>query len=304
MSILNTYKLKNNNLEVILTNLGASVYQIYFHNKEMLATPKSLTDFIENKQSFGRTVGRTAGRVFKNDETIKYIDFKNEEIIKHGGNNRLGEKYFDVLLHEKNKIVFNLKIDDNQDGFYGDLDLLITYQLNDLNELIIKHEATSSKDSLLRLTFHPYFNLEQSNHLFNHSLQINTDYLLDMDKTGKFTDPISINKKNHNYLNARKLDINDNYNLDDIFVIENLEPCCILSCNDISMSIKSNYDTLVVYTQNSVANHDLTNAKKGEKYASIAIETQNAQNKLPLLKANEKYDYYTIYSFKKNVSQN
>lgn len=296
MDKLKQFTLKNEHLEVIITNLGASVYQILFNGKAMLATPKNIDDFVTNTQSFGRTVGRTAGRIFKDDVSLKYIDFKEDQIIKHGGNNRLGEKMFNVTSYDDDKIVLNLTIKSLSDGYLGDLNLNVIYQLKD-NQLIIKHEATSKNDSLLRLTFHPYFNLEQSNTLSNHKLFINSKQLLAMNEKGMFTDAISVDLKNHNYQVLRPLNINDEYNLDDIFLVNDENISCILCTDSVKMSIKSNYDSLVVYTQNSSSSHNLTNASKGSKYSSVAIETQNAQNKLPLLKANEKYDYYTIYKF-------
>lgn len=296
MSKIKQFNLNNDYLNVTVTNLGAAVYQIYFNDDAMLATPINFDEFVTNTQSFGRTVGRTAGRVFKDLTTEKYIDFKDDQIIKHGGPNRLGEKLFNVISHSKTKIVFNLLIESLSDGYFGDLDLNIIYELKE-NELIIKHEAISSTDSLLRLTFHPYFNLEQSSTLENHELQLNSKYLLDMNKDGMFTNPISVDTKNHNYLSKRKIIVDDSYNLDDIFLVEDETTSCILNTSKVKMSLRSNYDSLVVFTQNASAGNDLTNTSKGTKYASIAIETQNAQNKLPLLKANEKYDYYTIYKF-------
>lgn len=301
MHALKFYELENKTLKIITSNHGASIYQIFFKKDNnlipILSTPKTFSDFKENNQSFGRTVGRTAGVIYKNIDTSKYIDFKNDLTIKHGGYNRVSEKYFDILSINKEKIQFTLNIKDNEDYYKGDLKIKITYEINN-TDLIVKHEAISNKDTLCRLTFHPYFNFEQTNTLENHSLYINSELLLAQDEKGEFTKGIPISTKNHNYLNLRNLDINDNYNLDDIFLIKKDEIVCSLVSNNIKMDLKTNYPSLVVYTQNSESKHDLSNASKGTKYASIAIEAQLSQNELPLLKKDELYDYYTIYSFK------
>mgnify|MGYP001159196799 CR=1 FL=1 len=301
MNELKLFKLENSFMKVDILNLGASVYQISLKSSDnkvydVLSTPKDLETFIINDQSYGRTVGRTAGQIFKNEETSNYIEFNNDKVIKHGGEIRVANAYFDVYEHTETKIVLRHFVKHLSDRYFGDLNIQITYELRD-TELYILHEAISNRNSLCRLTFHPYFNLEQSNHLNNHYLKINSNYILDQNEEGMFTNPVSVESKNKDFRTEQKLNINDNYNFDDIFVINDQNNACELRTDLIKMSIATNYPGLVIYTQNSNVRTDLNNANKGAKYSSIAIETQLLQNELPILKKDELYSYYTIYKF-------
>ena len=63
------YSLENNNLKVELIEYGASIYNIYLkiNNQwqSVLSTPTNLDDFIKNDLNHGRTIGRTAGMLYK-----------------------------------------------------------------------------------------------------------------------------------------------------------------------------------------------------------------------------------------------
>src|SRR5690554_3238555 len=128
-----TFQIENDQLKVIAVDVGASIYQIYFKKdgklKPMLATPKTLDLFIENTLSYGRTIGRTAGRLYQTKETSKYVDFKGEPHLMHGGANKFSTKTFSVKTHTKDMIVFELEVADKSDAYRGNLKVLVTYRL-------------------------------------------------------------------------------------------------------------------------------------------------------------------------------
>src|SRR5690606_33906854 len=58
------------------------------------------------------------------------------------------------------------------------------------SKLSIEYEAVSDRDTQINLTNHAYFNLGKEDHVLNHSLQINADQYIEVDRglipTGTF----------------------------------------------------------------------------------------------------------------------
>ncbi|WP_025725178.1 hypothetical protein [Acholeplasma granularum] len=294
------YTLENEFLKVEAMDYAASIYQVYLKTKNeikpMLSTPKTYDLFIENNLSYARTIGRTAGRVYNNEETSNYIDFKGEPHIMHGGENKFSIKNFKVKSFTSTKIVFTHFIKDLEDGYQGDLKVEVSYELKK-DTLIVTHKALSSKDTLVNMTFHPYFNLDQTQSLKNHQLKINSETYLKLDENKRYTILSNVKDTLKDFTHFKNLKITPTTYLDDIFLLSK-NYAATLKTSDVEMNVYTNYDALVVFSQNRGSNTELSNAAINTPYAGIAIEAQKPQNKLPLLKANEPYEYYIQYQFK------
>ena len=297
-----TYVLENDYLKVEAIDYAASIYQIYLKDngslKPLLATPKTKDLFIENTLNYGRTVGRTAGRLYPTEDTLKYVDFKGEPSYMHGGPNRFGTKTFKVRKHTSDSIEFELNVKDMSDGYPGNLNVLITYRIFQ-GSLVVWHQAKSDKDTLLNLTFHPYFNLEQSNHIRNHELKIESSTYLSQNEHKIFAYENDVEGTHRDFRTFKPLIINEQNALDDIYLLPKDRYTATLRTKDIQMQVYTSYPALVVYTQNKVNNTDLVNAKKDELYTGVAIECQKSQKNLNVLKHDRVYDHYIMYSFNK-----
>ena len=299
-----TYELENEQLKVVAVDLAASIYQIYLKDKgkliPLLSTPKTTELFIENTLSYGRTIGRTAGKLYNSEKTKQYVDFKDEPHYMHGGPNKFSQKTFSVKKHTKDAIEFELEVSNLSDGYVGNLNVLVTYRLFQGN-LIVWHQAKTDQDTLLNMTFHPYFNLDQSNSLDTHALYLVSQTYLAQDTMGRFAYERDVESTHRDFTSFKPLKIDKFNALDDIFVLPKDRYSATLKTNDIEMNVFTNYHTLVAYTQNKPTNTDLSNADKGEIFKGIAIECQKSQKELNILKHVSINDHYMMYNFKKTT---
>ncbi len=72
------------------------------------------------------------------------------------------------------RITFSRTSPDGEQGFPGNLDLKMTYELNDKDELVLIYEGVSDQDTLVNLTNHTYFNLagHDSGNILDHKVVI------------------------------------------------------------------------------------------------------------------------------------
>jgi aldose 1-epimerase len=112
--------------------------------------------------SIGRYGNRLGGATFAIDG-VKYKVTANEKTnCLHGGKpgfDKLvwdaksvsGKDYVGVIMHRLSK--------DGEQGFPGNLDVTVTYKLNDKREISISYEARTDKATPVNLTNHMYYNL-------------------------------------------------------------------------------------------------------------------------------------------------
>lgn len=83
---------------------------------------------------------------------------------------------------------------DNEEGFPGNLSLLVTYSLLDSNELRIDYKSITDKPTVVNLTNHSYFNLkgEGNGTILDHELQVYSNRITRLDPglipTGEYKD--------------------------------------------------------------------------------------------------------------------
>ena len=76
----------------------------------------------------------------------------------HGGIKGFEKK---VWVAESNgaKLVMKVHSPDGEEGFPGNVDALVSFELTDANEIVISYSASTDKATPLAMTNHTYFNL-------------------------------------------------------------------------------------------------------------------------------------------------
>ena len=282
----------------------------------------------------GALIGRVGNRICAGQfelNGVKYQLAKNEggKNHLHGGNQGFNEKLWDATPIEgigQDMLILKYTSEDGEENYPGRLQVMVTYTFTDENELIIRYEAVSDKDTLCNLTNHCYFNLagEKSRKtILDHVIEINADtYTSVVDSgcipTGEMADvtgtPFDLReaKRIGDDIDCDNEQIkfgggyDHNFNLNDgdagdlRFAARVTEPT-----TGRAMCVFTDMPAMQFYAGNALKG--VNPGKSGyvyEKRQGLCLETQYAPDSInhenfpdSVLYAGEKYDFTTIFSF-------
>ena len=154
----------------------------------------NLTAYLDESPYFGAVVGRYANRIAGARYTI---DGREHRVSPNEPPNHLhgGFRGFDKRVWEAEtaddgtSVVFRRRSPDGEEGYPGEVEVLVTYTLTDV-DLRIRYEAIADAATHVNLTQHSYFNLRGSGDVLDHCLAINAATYLPVDDqlipTGEF----------------------------------------------------------------------------------------------------------------------
>ena len=150
----------------------------------------SLADYLKGHPFFGSTVGRYANRIAKGKFTL---DGKQYTLATNNGPNHLhgGTKGFDKYVWKaepvegdnEEGVTFSHESPDGDEGYPGTMSVRVTYSLTSDNELKMAYWAKTDKPTVVNLTNHTYWNLENGggSDVLGHELTLNADRYLPVD---------------------------------------------------------------------------------------------------------------------------
>ena len=176
---------------VTLCDLGASLYSIhtkdrYGHRDNILLTYAEPQHWLDNPWYLGVTAGRVANRIggarFElNGETF-LLPANDGENHLHGGPQGLHTKRWQVVPCESaehfQSVTFRCVSPDGEGGYPGNLDIELTYCLDEDDALTLEYRAVTDADTPVALTNHCYWNLAGRDGILEHELEIHADQLL------------------------------------------------------------------------------------------------------------------------------
>lgn len=177
-----------NGLIVKITNFGGIITEIHTPDKYGNFTDVNLgfdqiEPYYKDSPYFGALIGRFGNRIAGGKFTL---DGKTYELATNNGNNHLhgGVVGFDKVVWNASTfktensvglILTYLSVDGDQ-GYPGNLDTTVVYELTNNNEILVKYHAVTDKATPVNLTQHAYFNLAgKGGDILNHEVMINAD---------------------------------------------------------------------------------------------------------------------------------
>jgi aldose 1-epimerase len=178
----------NNGIEVKITNYGGIITSILvpdLNNKsgDIVLGYNTLEEYVANNPYFGAIVGRYANRIAQGKFVL---NGKTYTLAVNNGRNSLhgGLKGFDKVVWKadeitdstRSELVLHYRSKDGEEGYPGNLDVTVTYSLNDHNDFTTRIDAETDKPTPVNLCNHTYFNLSEADtNILGHILTLYSD---------------------------------------------------------------------------------------------------------------------------------
>lgn len=183
------FTLKNKNgLEMTVTNYGARVVEFFTPDRsgnfeDIVLGHDNIDKYVNfiGERFLGATIGRFGNRIANGKFTLDNVDY---QLTINDGSNSLhgGEKGFDRVVWDTKQISsqmleFTYRSADGEQGYPGNLDVRMTYELTDNNEFTVTYRAVTDKKTIINLTHHSFFNLHGAGNgtINDHVLMLKAD---------------------------------------------------------------------------------------------------------------------------------
>lgn len=313
-----TTTLDNGVLRAELISFGAALRSLVYRGVDICLGYESLEDYASMDSYLGACVGRCANRIAGGKFSLGGHEFllsRNEgENHLHGGFEGFSHRIWQVCSSGRNEARFSLVSPDGDQGYPGELSVCVTYRLEGAS-LIIEYSAVSSRDTVVSLTNHTYFNLSghDSGDIGGHILQLGSKHFTPCDAenipTGEirscrgsaldFSSPALLRPRLDELANTPTAGLDHN------FVLEACPAARLYSPETgIEMQLETSLPGLQVYSAGYLSRR---RGKNGAVYAprhALCLEPQyfpNAVNRpgfaSPVLRKGQEYHHFAKYSF-------
>ncbi|MBB1277184.1 aldose epimerase family protein [Pseudoalteromonas sp. SR43-3] len=303
------------NLTAEILPFGAIIKSIKFKKQEMTLSVDDPKYYLENPFYLGATVGRYANRIAKGRFSLSgtqyQLEANNGPNSLHGGVKGFNKVLWQVTKQTESEVELYYCSPDGEQGFPGELQVWQTISAKN-GELTLHFKALTNKETLVNFTNHCYFNLDGSESINEHLVQINTDRYLPIDTTSiplneaalvcgtcfDFTKPAQVGEA----LSAVHPQLEAGNGFDHCYIFNDdssLKTMATLTSphTNVSLTLKSTQPGMQLYTANFVGS-------PFKARQALCFEAQNwpdAPNRENFPKANllpaEKYEQVIIYAF-------
>jgi aldose 1-epimerase len=179
------FRLTNpNGLRVRLMNYGATVVSIETPDRDgkmgdITLGFDTLEPYFTDSPYFGSSIGRVGNRIAKARFTLNGVDYQlatNDDANHlHGGDVGFDKVLWNAYASETTigpSVRFTYLSPDGEEGYPGNLDVMVTYTLTKSNALRIEYAATTDKATPVNLTNHTYWNLACQGDILGHQLML------------------------------------------------------------------------------------------------------------------------------------
>ncbi len=187
-------KFDNGTIEIGLTNYGGIITQLIIPDKsgmkeDIILGFDELKGYINDTSFHAALIGRYGNRIRNAAFTL---DGKEYKLSANEGNNHLhgGNNGFNRVLWDYKEISgtgwtgieLSYLSKDGEEGYPGNVTIIVEYRLTNDNELILDYTATTDRSTIINLTHHGYFNLNGTvKNIHNHLLKLHSNRFLPAD---------------------------------------------------------------------------------------------------------------------------
>jgi aldose 1-epimerase len=194
---IDLYTLTNRNgVAIGIMNRGGTVVSIRVPDRngklgDVVLGFDSLDGYLKDNPFFGALVGRYGNRIAKGRFKLNGVEYKlavnNGENHLHGGLQGFDKVVWnarDVSEGRLPRLELTYLSKDGEEGYPGNLSVVVVYSLTDANELRLDYSATTDKHTVVNLTNHTYFNLAGAGEgdILGHELTLYADRFTPADK--------------------------------------------------------------------------------------------------------------------------
>ncbi len=318
---IEAYTIKDK-ISVTVLTLGATIVDISVPDKYGNLTHVALSvndakTLTTSAGYMGSVVGRCGNRIGNGGFSLngKHFNLHNNEehAHLHGGKDGFNKKVYNVVNKTTNSITLSCHSDDGEEGYPGNLDMTVTYTVNN-SALSIEYKATCDADTVFNPTNHAYFNLngQGNGDIHDHEIQIFADNFIAVNKDLLPVAITPVENTPFDFRTAKLIgkDINaDNDQLkiaggyDHNFCLTGQHACTLCSAKSgIVMDVYTDRPGVQFYSGNFIDN--LHGKSVYNKRAGLCLETQCYPDAIhhpdyPSVVLNKGQNFYskTIYEF-------
>lgn len=318
------YRLSNGTgMSVTVLDYGATIQSLCVPGRDgavdVVLGYDTIAEYEENGGYLGATIGRVGNRIGGAEFSL---GGKAYSLARNDGNNHLhgGMVGFDKqmwqIIPEDDALVCSRLSPDGEEGYPGNLQVRVTFRLNDQNRLLIRYEADADQDTLVNLTNHSYFNLAGGGSVLDHRLQVSAERITENDAgclpTGRF---INVAQTPFDFRTPKRIgadiDREDSQlacgnGYDHNFVLCG-SPAAVLrsSASGIEMTVETEMPGMQVYTANALTPRRGKSGPRMEARDAVCLETQLFPNAMacygfpsPILRAGKHLCSETSFCFR------
>jgi len=299
------FTLKNSNgIEVSISNLGAIVRSFIVPDRSGRSIDIVLgfdkmehyidQPYLEANSYLGAIVGRYANRIsnsnFELDSELYRLSSNHPPHQLHGGYEGFDRKVWKIerISGTPNaQLVFSYLSKDGEEGFPGNLKVMLSFELTDNNELLMQLEAQTDKATPVNLTHHGYFNLNGSGSIEDHFAEIPASYYLgqhsDMVPNGEM---LAVQDTLYDFRSLKQIskvwDPENGY--DQSFILDKeygewgKAAMAYSESSGIKLEVFTNEPTVQFYTGKHLNNTGVKGGANYSAYSGLCFETQHHTN--------------------------
>lgn len=264
--------INNSFITLFVLDYGAVIQKLLVKDKDgkfanMVVGLEFPSDYPYDDKFLGACIGRYAGRISNGGFDLDrqhYPLYQQKGIHLHGGKHGFGKKDWTIEEVDRGAQPFvrlSYFSKHLEEGYPGNLKTTVTYKLVN-NTLHIMHEATTDRTTVVNLTNHSYFRMDQESNIDNYALRLNcsqmVETLANKIPTGKI---VPVKNTPFDFLEEKEI---GSTRLDTPMVIDSKKDAAARVSSKksgIMMEVSTNQPAMVVYTPSD--------------FPAICFETQN-----------------------------